>query len=36
VGRSEEETEMVRLCCVTACRRWGGLRRRLRWRDFVV
>ena len=29
LGRSEEENEMVRLCCVTTCRRWKGLRRRV-------
>jgi len=26
---SEEENEMVRLCCVTRCRRWEGLGRRV-------
>jgi hypothetical protein len=31
VGRSEEETEMVRLHCVTKHRRWEGLTRKLRW-----
>ena len=29
MGRSEEENEMVRLCCVTTCRGWEGLRRRV-------
>ena len=36
VGRSEEENEMARLCCVTTCRGWEGLRRRMRWSGFVV